>query len=106
MQRYTGGPKHGVLYTTNNTGMKLLAPLWPQPLTPAAIAVDSTLPVNVVSRLDSTYVGPDDVGRPRATRARRLQRAPSQLSGRMFSSLGELRDTYLIAFVLIVIASW
>jgi sigma-B regulation protein RsbU (phosphoserine phosphatase) len=61
-------------------------------------------PVNVVSRLDSTYVGPDGVVDPVRPVLAVFNARPSQLSGRMFRSLGELRDTYLIAFVLIVIA--
>jgi len=104
MQRYTGGPKHGVLYTTNNTRYEITRPIVAhnRSLQPAMLWIDS--PVNVVSRLDSTYVGPDDVVDPVRPVLAVFNARPSQLSGRMFSSLGELRDTYLIAFVLIVIA--
>jgi phosphoserine phosphatase RsbU/P len=61
-------------------------------------------PVDVVSRLDSTYVGPDGSVDPVHPVLAVFNARPSQLSSRMFSSLGELRNTYLIAFVLIVIA--
>jgi len=104
MQRYTGGPQHGVLYTTNNvqyeTTHRIVASN--RSLQPAMLWVDS--PVNVVSRLDSAYVGPDGMLDPVRPVLAVFNARPSQLSGRMFSSLGELRDTYLIAFVLIVIA--
>jgi phosphoserine phosphatase RsbU/P len=104
MQRYTGGSKHGVLYTTNNiqyeTTNRIVARN--RSLQPAMFWFDS--PVNVVSRLDSSYVGPDGGVDPVRPVLAVFNARPSQLSGRMFSSLGELRDTYLIAFVLIVIA--
>src|SRR5258708_97592 len=104
MQRYTGGQQHGVLYTTNNvqyeTTHRIVASN--RSLQPAMLWVDS--PVNVVSRLDSAYVGPDGMLDPVRPVLAVFNARPSQFSGRMFSSLGELRDTYLIAFVLIVIA--
>ncbi|HEX3397852.1 MAG TPA: SpoIIE family protein phosphatase [Steroidobacteraceae bacterium] len=104
MRPFEGGRPHGVLYTTNGvpyeTTNRIVARN--RSLQPAMLWIDS--PVNVVSRLDSTYVGSDfRVDRVRPVLAV-FNARPSQLSGRMFSSLGELRDTYLIAFVLIVIA--
>ena len=104
MQRYSGGARHGVLYTTNGTQYETTGRVVAHNrfLQPAMLWIDS--PVNVVSRLDSTYVGPDgtvDLVRPVLAV---FNARPSQLNGRMFSSLGELRDTYLIAFVLILIA--
>jgi sigma-B regulation protein RsbU (phosphoserine phosphatase) len=104
MRPFEGNRPHGVLYTTNNVSYETAKPIVAlnRSLQPALLWIDS--PVNVVSRLDSTYVGPDfRVDRVRPVLAV-FNARPSQLSGRMFSSLGELRDTYLIAFVLIVIA--
>ena len=105
MQRYKGGPRRGVLYTTNDvqyeTTHRIVAEN--RSLQPPLLWIDSA--VDVVSRLDSTYVGPDGKVDPVVRPVLAVFNArPSQLSGRMFSSLGELRDTYLIAFVLIVIA--
>ncbi len=104
MQRYTGGPRHGVLYPTNGvqyeTTRRIVARN--RSLQPALLVIDS--PVNVVSRLDSTFVARDGSVDPARPVLAVFNARPSQLSGRMFSSLGELRDTYLIAFVLIVIA--
>jgi sigma-B regulation protein RsbU (phosphoserine phosphatase) len=104
MKRYEGGAHKGVLYTTNNVPYEFTAPIVARnrSLQPAMLWIDS--PVNVVSRLDSTYVernGTVDHFHPVLAV---FNARPSQLSGRMFSSLGELRNTYLIAFVLIAIA--
>ena len=105
MQRYAGGARRGVLYTTNDvqyeTTHRIVAEN--RSLQPALLWIDSA--VDVVSRLDSTYVAPDGKVDPVVRPVLAVFNArPSQLSGRMFSSLGELRDTYLYAFVLIVIA--
>jgi sigma-B regulation protein RsbU (phosphoserine phosphatase) len=105
MRRYSGSGHQGVLYTTTdgvqyeNTHRIVAHNRF---LQPAMLWFDT--PVNVVSRLDSTYVGPDGVVDPVRPVLAVFNARPSQLSGRMFRSLGELRDTYLIAFVLIVIA--
>jgi sigma-B regulation protein RsbU (phosphoserine phosphatase) len=105
MRRYSGGPRQGVLYTTDSGGqyetIKRL-PAQNRSLQPALLWIDS--PVDVVSRLDSTYVGSDGTVDPVHPVLAVFNARPSQLSSRMFSSLGELRNTYLIAFVLIVIA--
>jgi len=104
MLRYTGGTRHGVLYTTNNVQYEITRRIVARNrfLQPALLWIDS--PVNVVSRLDSAYVGPGGAFDPVHPVLAVFNARPSQLSGRMFGSLGELRDTYLIAFVLIVIA--
>jgi phosphoserine phosphatase RsbU/P len=106
MRRYSGGPRPGVLYTSNDvqyeTTHRIVA--LNRFLQPAMLWIDP--PVNVVSRLDATYVGPDgavDPTHPVPVLAV-FNARPTQLNTRMFRSLGELRDTYLIAFVLIVIA--
>ena len=104
MQRYVGGKTKGVLYTTNAVQYEVIGRVVAQnrALQPALLWIDS--PVNVVSRLDSTYVDADGKVDPVHPVLAVFNARPSQLSARMFSSLGELRDTYLIAFVLIVIA--
>jgi phosphoserine phosphatase RsbU/P len=105
MRRYAGGPRQGVLYTTDGGGQYETTrriPARNRLLQPALLWIDS--PVDVVSRLDSTYVGPDGSVDPVHPVLAVFNARPSQLSSRMFSSLGELRNTYLIAFVLIVIA--
>jgi sigma-B regulation protein RsbU (phosphoserine phosphatase) len=104
MLRYTGGAHQGVLYTTNNVQYEITHRIVAhnRSLQPALLWIDS--PVDVVSRLDSTYVGPDGAVELTHPVLAVFNARPSQLSSRMFGSLGELRDTYLIAFVLILIA--
>lgn len=104
MQRYSGGAHQGVLYTTNGVKYEITKPIVARNrfLQPALLWIDS--PVDVVSRLDSTYVGSDGTVEPTHPVLAVFNARPSQLSSRMFGSLGELRDTYLIAFVLILIA--
>ncbi len=104
MLRYTGGAHQGVLYTSNSVQYEITHRIVAlnRFLQPALLWIDS--PVDVVSRLDSTYVGPDGAVEPAHPVLAVFNARPSQLSSRMFGSLGELRDTYLIAFVLILIA--
>ncbi len=105
MQRYSGSGHQGVLYTTTDgvryeNTRRIVARN--RSLQPAMLWIDT--PVNVVSRLDSTYVGADGAVDPVHPVLAVFNARPTQLNSRMFRSLGELRDTYLIAFVLIVIA--
>jgi len=100
MERYTGGSQPA-LYKSGGAqyiaAKRIVASN--RTLQDAMFWIDS--PVDVVSRLDSVYVGPDgkvEPGRPvfAASNAR-----PSRLNARIFTSLGELRDSYLIFFILI-----
>ena len=105
MQRYAGGQQHGVLYATDDgvqyeTTKRIVA--HNRTLQPARLWIDS--PVNVVSRLDSAYLGPNETVDPVRPVLAVFNARPSQLSARMFTSLGELRDTYFIAFILVLIA--
>jgi phosphoserine phosphatase RsbU/P len=100
MERYTGGPQPA-LYKSGDVqyiaAKRIVASN--RTLQDAMFWIDS--PVDVVSRLDSVYVGANgkvEPGRPvfAASNAR-----PSRLNARIFTSLGELRDSYLIFFILI-----
>jgi phosphoserine phosphatase RsbU/P len=100
-QPYDGGaPPHGVIYSTGGaqyeTAGRIVARS--RTLQPPAFLIDPS--VNVVSRLeDSAFVARDGtVGKPRPVFAVFSAR-PSRLSSRMFSTLGELRDFYLLLFV-------
>jgi phosphoserine phosphatase RsbU/P len=104
MQRANGNAGKRVLYSTNKVQYETIKRIAARgrALQPAAFWLDS--PVNVVSRLDSTYVGADGKVDPVQRPVLAVFNArPSRLSGRMFSSLGELRQTYFIAFVLVAI---
>ena len=104
-QRFTGGRPRGVLYSTGGTQYETTGkiPAQNRVLQPAML-LDQILPVDVVSRLNSVYVGQDGAVDPVRPVLVVFNARPSRLNTRIFASLGELRDTYLIVFVLILIA--
>jgi phosphoserine phosphatase RsbU/P len=99
MQPYNGGARRGVIYSTGGTQYETAGriPARNRVLQPADFFVDPS--VEVVSRLeDAAFVAADGtVGKPRPIFAVFSAR-PSRLSGRMFTTLGELRDYYLLLF--------
>jgi sigma-B regulation protein RsbU (phosphoserine phosphatase) len=99
---FNGGTPRGVIYTTAGVQYETDKPIVAsnRTLQPAAFWLEPS--VNVVSRLeDAVFVARDGrVGRPRPVFAVFSAR-PSSLSGRMFSTLGELRDSYLILFAVL-----
>ncbi len=90
MERYIGGAQQGLKYKSGDTQYVVARPIVARnrTLQNAMFWIDS--PVDVVSRLDSVYVGADgtvELERPvfAASNAR-----PSRLNARIFTSLGEL----------------
>jgi sigma-B regulation protein RsbU (phosphoserine phosphatase) len=100
MERRMGGPPKGVIYTSGGqqyeTAGRILASN--RGLQPGILLID--MPVNIVSRLDSVYVGSDGTVESLRPVFAVFNARPSRLNGRIFTSLGELRDTYLFVFVL------
>ena len=101
MERDMGGTQQGLKYKSGDTQYVVAHPIvaLKRTLQEPLFWIDSQ--VDVVSRLDSVYVGADghvDPVRPvfAASNAR-----PSRLNGRIFTSLGELRDSYLVFFILV-----
>jgi phosphoserine phosphatase RsbU/P len=96
---YRGGPPHGVIYSTGGaqyeTAERIIAAN--RTLQPAGFWLEPS--VDVVSRLeDAASIMPDGkVGNPNPVFAVFSAR-PTKLNGRMFSTLGELRDFYLLLF--------
>src|SRR3984957_12738605 len=101
---YTGGRPTGVIYLTGGAQYETARPI---------VAKDRTLQpggfwlepsVNVVSRLeDAASIEPNGtVGKPNPVFAVFSAR-PTRLNGRMFSTLGELRDFYLLLFVVFAV---
>jgi len=100
MEKYVPGMRQGVIYSTANgadgriaqylTAGRIVARN--RSLQPAGIWIDS--PVEVVSRLDSVYVGSNGTVEPVRPVLSFFNARPSHLNARMFTSLGELRDTY------------
>lgn len=101
MENYEGNAPPSVLYTSGDKHYRVIRRIIAsnRALQEPLFWFDS--PVNVVSRLDAVFVGNDggvDSARPvlAVSNAR-----PSRLNGRIFTSLGELRGTYVIFFVLV-----
>ena len=98
MRLYSGGVQHGVIYSTGGEQYETAGRIVAQNRTLQKPAVWIDPAVNVVSRLDSVYVAHDgSVDKTRPVFAVFSAR-PSRLNGRMFTSLGELRDFYLLLF--------
>src|SRR5579863_2508496 len=107
---YTGGEPKGVIYSTGvepdgspiryQTTRPIVAKN--RALQPAGFWLEPS--INVVSRLeDAASIGPDGtVGKPNPVFAVFSAR-PTRLNGRMFSTLGELRDFYLLLFVVFAV---
>lgn len=103
MENYEGSASPSVLYSSGDKKYRVARRIIAsnRALQGPMFWFDS--PVNVVSRLDAVFVGKDgavDLVRPllAVSNAR-----PSRLSARIFTSLGELRGTYGILFVLVLI---
>src|ERR1700730_5702517 len=104
-QRFAGGRPQGVLYSTGGTQYETTRKIVAQNRTlQPPMLLDQVLPVDVVSRLDSVYVGQDGVVDPVRPVLVVFNARPSRLNTRIFASLGELGDTYLIVFILVLIA--
>jgi phosphoserine phosphatase RsbU/P len=101
MQKYTGAAQQTVIYQSGDeqyaAGGRIAARS--RGLQPEGFWIDPS--VSVVSRLNSVYVsrnGTVEQNRPvlAVTNAR-----PSRLNARIFNSLGELRDSYLLLFIIV-----
>ena len=101
MENYEGAAPQSVLYSSGDKQYRVVKRIIASNriLQNPIFWFDS--PVNVVSRLEAVFVGKDgavDATRPllAVSNAR-----PSRLNSRIFTSLGELRSTYSILFVLV-----
>jgi sigma-B regulation protein RsbU (phosphoserine phosphatase) len=101
MERYFGGTQQGVTYTSGGEQYKVANRIVARnrALQSAMFWIDT--PVTVASSLDSVYVSNDgkvDLHRPVLAV---FNARPSRLNARIFTTLGELRDTYLLLLVLV-----
>jgi len=100
MRRFTGGQARGVIYQTASgqyeTSGRIVAKN--RNLQPAAYWVD--LAINGVSRMDSAYVSETGVVDPVRPVFAVFSARASRLNDRIFTSLGELRETYFGILVL------
>jgi sigma-B regulation protein RsbU (phosphoserine phosphatase) len=101
MERYFGGTQQGVTYTSGGEQYKVANRIVARnrALQSAMFWIDT--PVTVASSLDSVYVSNDgkvDLHRPVLAV---FNARPSRLNARIFTTLGELRATYLLLLVLV-----
>jgi sigma-B regulation protein RsbU (phosphoserine phosphatase) len=101
----TTGQSRGVVYSSGGMQYEATGRIVARNRTlQEPMLLDRILPINVVSRLDSAYIGRDGSIDPVRPVLVVFNARPSRLNAKIFSSLGELRDTYLIAFVLVGLA--
>jgi sigma-B regulation protein RsbU (phosphoserine phosphatase) len=100
MERYTGGVQQGVSYTSGGEQYTVAGRIVARNRTLQSPMFWLDSPVDVVSSLNSVYVGKDgkvELFRPVLAV---FNARPSRLTGRIFTSLGELRGYYLLRLVL------
>src|SRR5713101_3196299 len=101
MERYTGGTPSGVIYPSGEEQYRVAKPIVAQNrvLQDAMFWIDP--PVSIVSSLDSVFTARDgrmELHRPVLAV---FNARPSRLTLRIFTSLGELRDSYLLLLILV-----
>jgi phosphoserine phosphatase RsbU/P len=101
MQKFTGGPQQAVIYESEGERYSASGRIVARSRTlqPEGFWLDPA--VSVVSRLSSVYISRDgrvEHNRPvlAVTNAR-----PSRLNAKIFNSLGELRDSYLLLLIMV-----
>jgi phosphoserine phosphatase RsbU/P len=101
MERYTGGSPQGVIYPSGEEQYKVAKPIVARNrvLQDAMFWIDP--PVRVVSSLDSFFVAPDGSVELHRPVLAVFNARPSRLNARIFTSLGELRDSYLLLLILV-----
>jgi sigma-B regulation protein RsbU (phosphoserine phosphatase) len=101
MEKYEGTAPPGVLYTSGEKKYRVAGRVVASSRTLQAPLFWFDSPVNVVSRLDSVFVARDGAVDPARPLLAVSNARPSRLNARIFTSLGELRGTYVIFFVLV-----
>ncbi len=101
MERYIGGTPPGVIYPSGQEQYRVAKPIVAQNrvLQDAMFWIDP--PVSIVSSLDSVFTARDgrmELHRPVLAV---FNARPSRLTLRIFTSLGELRDSYLLLLILV-----
>src|ERR1700675_1316143 len=101
MERYAGGTQKEVLYSSGGEQYKVAHPIVAhnRSLQDPMFWIDT--PVNVVSSFDSVFVSKDGkVEKSRPVLAV-FNARPLRLSRRIFATLGELRDSYLLLLIVV-----
>src|SRR5713101_6048747 len=101
MERYMGGTQQGLKYKSGDTEYVVARPIVARNRTLQDPMLWIDAPVDVVARLDSVYVGRDGEVEPVRPVFAASNARPTRLNARIFTSLGELRGSYLIFFFLL-----
>src|SRR5438094_1056296 len=101
METYEGRAPQGVLYTSDNKQYRVAGRIVAsnRTLQPPLFWFDS--PVNVLSRRGPAFVAKNGAVDPARPLLAVSNARPSRLNARIFTSLGELRSSYVILFVLV-----
>jgi phosphoserine phosphatase RsbU/P len=101
MERYTGGSPQEVIYSSGDEQYKVVRRIVAanRTLQPPMFWFDT--PVNVVSSFDSTYVAKDGKVETSRPALAVFNARPLRLSKRIFATLGELRDSYLLLLIVV-----
>ncbi|PYU52361.1 MAG: hypothetical protein DMG53_00480 [Acidobacteria bacterium] len=101
MERYTGGAPQAVIYPSGEEQYKVAKPIVARNrvLQDAMFWIDPA--VSVVSSLDSVFVAHDGKVELHQPVLAVFNARPSRLNARIFTSLGELRDSYLVLLILV-----
>jgi sigma-B regulation protein RsbU (phosphoserine phosphatase) len=101
MERYTGGPQTSLIYNSGNAQYVSAGRIVASNRTLQNAMFWFDAPVDVVSRLDSLYLGRDGKVEPMRPVFAASNARPSRLHGRIFTSLGELGGSYITFFILV-----
>ncbi len=101
LERYTGGVAQGAIYSSGGAQYRVASRVVARNrfLQNAMFWLDS--PVDVVSSLDSVFVAKDGSVEPHRPVLAVFNARPSRLNARIFTTLGELRDSYLLLLILV-----
>src|SRR5262249_36970535 len=105
MRPVAKGTSPGVVYATGGKDYAVIKGIVAlnRMLQPATSWIDTPVKVNVVSRFDSSYVDNEGNVDPLRPVLAVFNARPSRLNARILASLGELRETYVTLFILMVI---
>src|SRR6202521_665595 len=101
MERYAGGTQKEVLYSSGGEQYKVAHPIVAhnRSLQDPMFWIDT--PVNVVSSFDSVFVAKDGKVQKSRPVLAVFNARPLRLSRRIFATLGELRDSYLLLLIVV-----
>jgi sigma-B regulation protein RsbU (phosphoserine phosphatase) len=101
MKKFTSGDTQAAIYTSGAEQYAVAKPITARArgLQPGNFWIDPA--VSVVSRLNSVYVGADGSVEQNRPVLAVFNARPSRLNARIFSSVGELRDSYLLLLIVV-----